>query len=191
MAFTFFYLQLAYQVRPGDAWRQQLRSLVGRPAQRMRAADKTAFYHRVTKVLLDQTPHLRRMCWDLVRAADAKAQCDEWIADLEDTSDVPEPTPLAADPAPRHVAVTLLLLTRRGSNADLALGELCDLPEPRWLERATARRLLAGIADLGFSTVVTDAVYAQPNVGSEADEQPGMTAAELDDGWDHLAQVLG
>jgi len=189
MQLTFFHIQLAFESPPDDPWRRELRELIAGLHPRQSANDKRAFYGRFTRVVAGRLPQLRRVCWDLVRTSSARSEFDEWVADLEDTSDVPGPS--RGDGEPRHQVVTFLVLATRGRNADRALGDVCDLPEEVWLTRRTIAGLIAVLPVLSYTSVAADAVYLQPGLSSPASVQPGMTAEELDVGWDHLAAVTG
>lgn len=186
MAWTFFSLQMAFESRPDDPWRRFLRNTVVSGQPRQDAEEKRQFYAEFTRVVLSELGRIKRVAWDLQRTTSAKSDFDQWVADLEDSSDVDPPDPLAAKDEPRHQVITVLVLAKRGGNADEALGEACDLPEDRWLHAASVGRLLSALPMLSYSSVYADAVYLQPGRGL-----PGMTAQELDEGWVDMALIAG
>lgn len=186
MAWTFFSLQVAFESRPDDPWRRFLRNAVVSGQPRQDPEEKRQFYAEFVRVVLPELGRLKRVAWDLKRDGNAKAEFDEWVSDLEDSSDVEPPDPLAAPHEPRHQVITVLLLAQRGGNADLALGEACDLAEHLWLRAATVGRLLSALPMLSYASVGADAVYLQPGRGL-----PGMTAQELDEGWVDMALIDG
>ncbi len=184
MAWTFFSLQMAFESRPDDTWRRHVRNAIVSGQANQDAEDKRRFYQELVPLLVGRLPQLRRVAWDLQRTASTQADFDEWVTDLEDSSDVEPPDPTAAEQEARHVVVTLLVLAAGGGNADQALGEACDFPEDRWLKRQSLARILSVVPMLSFSSVRSDAVYLQPGRGL-----PGMTAEELEEGWVDMALV--
>lgn len=186
MAWTFFSLQMAFESPPDDPWRRFLRNAVVSGQPRQDAEEKRQFYSEFVRVVLPELGRVRRVAWDLLRTDSAKADFDAWVTDLEDSSDVEPPDPHAAPGEARHQVITVLVLAKRGGNADLALGEACDLPEHRWLQAATVGRLLSALPSLSYTSVHADAVYLQPGRGL-----PGMTAQELDEGWVDMALIDG
>ncbi len=184
MARTFFNLQMAFLSPPDDELRKRVRDLIVSSDARQTADEKRIMYTRLRRIIVPALPQLQRVAWDLVRTDRAESDYQEWYADLEDVSDVPDLSANQATPTEQHTIVTVILLAERGTNADKELGDMCDIPEALWLWRSTCGRLLAGLKDLSFTSVHGDGLYLQPAPG-----QPGPTAADMDEGWDNLALV--
>ena len=84
-------------------------------------------------------------------------------------------------PKCRYGAMCHFLLPSRGRSAQL-VGERCDLPEDRWMQRGTFRTLFATIGELDFASVRAAAAYLTP--GNEA---LAFSRRELEgDGYDYL-----
>lgn len=184
MAWTFFSLQMAFESRPDDPWRRQLRNAIVSGEPNQDAEDKRRFYQELVQLLLAELPQLRRVAWDLQRTGSTQSDFDGWVSDLEDSSDVDPPDPSAGPEEARHIVLTILVLAAVGGNADQSLGQACDLPEDRWLKRQSIGQLLSALPGLSYSSVRSDAVYLQPGRGL-----PGMTEEELELGWDDMATI--
>lgn len=177
---TFFWVQLAWRSRPDDA----LRTAVGAPllaeVDELPAEELRGLWHAA----VDALGKLRwtHGAWDLVRTDSAAAEFDKWVADLEDTTDVPEwAHTRKGEP---YAVATVLVQARRDHNADLALGEACDLPEANWFERSAFDSMLDCARGLSLGSVERVAVYVQPGPGGS-----GPDAEQLLQGWDHLRTI--
>ena len=98
-----------------------------------------------------------------------EGEFEEWSSELEgalatekeELGDAPdEINRISAEK--RYVIVTLLFLLEEGSNADLTIGQRCDMPESEYFTRTTFGRLIGTIPMLNFGNVEADAVYLVP-----------------------------
>ena len=127
--------------------------------------------------------------WDLVRGAKAEEEFETWTSEIEGSlATEREEMGDAADEANRlsadkgYVLVTALALVVQGSNADLTLGDRCDIPEAQWWTRQSFARLCGTFPLLNFGQVEADAVYLAP--GNDRD---GLSMEDLrGDGYDYL-----
>ena len=136
MAKTFFGIQVVIKAFPVDSFRRQLHEIIARSSNEQSLAEKRAFWKRLTAVLDEQLPAFEYGFWDLIRGGRAEEEFEEWSSELEgalatekeELGQAPdEISRISADK--RYVIVTLTFLLEEGSNADLTLGQRCDMPE--------------------------------------------------------------
>jgi len=180
VAMTFFWVQLAWRSRHDDPARTQVGTPLTTEADEL-AADELRTHWDAALAALRALPWTHG-AWDLVRTDGAAADFDKWVADLEDTTDVPD-WALSRKGEP-HAVATVLVQARRDHNADLALGEACDLPEANWFDRSVFSGLLDCARGLSLGSVERLAVYVQPGPGGG-----GPDEAQLMQGWDHLRSI--
>lgn len=159
MGDTFFGIQLAVQSPPRDPWRQQLAERLRRWQRDLGHDDQRTLFGGLANQLREALPRCPLGFWDLVR--DGRSEFDDWQRGLEDDSAetwAPDPTGAKLD----HALVTLLFLVPGGGAADRLLGDRCDLPESRWLQRSTFAHLLETVAMLPFPQVRATGAYLTP-----------------------------
>lgn len=189
MAYTFFGIQVAVKAFFKDDFRSRLHATVARAAAEQRLNEKRTFWKQVTAVLNEAMPVFERGYWDLVREDRAEEEFETWCSEIEGSiateteelgSAPDEVNRLSAERS--YVLCTMAFLIERGSNSDLTLGEVCDLPESAYFTRATFARLIAAIPTLNFANVQSDAVYIVP--GNETD---GLSSDNLEgEGYAYL-----
>jgi hypothetical protein len=180
-SYTFFGLQVAIRNFFKDPLRASLHALIAAGGGSQSLADKRSFWKRISGALGEATPVFERGHWDLIRSGDAEKEFETWSSEIEgalatekeELGDAHDELRRAS--AERHlVLVTAMFLVDRGSNADLTLGERCDLPEAEWLTRQTFARLVATPPLLNFANVQADAVYLLPG-----NDQDGLSEDDL------------
>jgi hypothetical protein len=180
-SYSFFGLQVAIRNFFNDPLRASLHALIAEGGTAHTLAGKRSFWKRIAAALVEATPVFERGHWDLIRGGSADAEFETWSSEIEGAlaSEKEElgqtHDELHRASAERHlVLVTMMFLVDRGSNADLTLGERCDLPEAEWLTRQTFARLIATAPLLNFANVQADAVYLLPG-----NDQDGLSEDDL------------
>lgn len=189
MGYTFFGVQVAIENFRRDPLRARLHQLIADSGENQQMQQKRAFWKRFSATVNEAMPVFARGTWDLIRGGNAEAEFETWTSELEGAAATEqEELGAAADEVNRlsaeknYVLVTMLFLVEEGSNADLTLGERCDIPEADWFTRWTFARLVGAAPLLNFSNVQADAAYLVP--GNEDD---GLSEDDLaDPGYSYL-----
>lgn len=186
--YSFFGLQVLVRTTSRDPRRRALHDLLA-AARAQSLQHKRIFWQRLSGILAETTPTFERGHWDLIRGGKAQAEFDVWSAEIEGAvanageERIPAPAHGHRPWAERqHLLLTAMFLVAEGSNADLTLGERCDLPEAEWLDRSTFARLLATAPLLNFANVQSDAAYLVPGSAEHALSDDDI----LDGGYSHL-----
>jgi hypothetical protein len=193
MGATFFGIQVVIKAFPVDSFRSQLHQIIARSPSEQSLTEKRTFWKRLTAVLDEQVPAFEYGFWDLIRGGRAEAEFEEWSSELEgalatekeELGKAPdEISRISADK--RYVIVTLIFLLEEGSNADLTLGQRCDMPESEYFTRTTFGRLIGTIPILNFGNVEADAVYLVPG-----NDEDGLSDEDLHGGgYQYLRPLL-
>jgi hypothetical protein len=183
VSYSFFGVQVAIKNFLRDPLRKTLHELIAQNAETQTLLQKRAFWKKVSATLNDAMPVFERGTWDLIQGGKAEAEFETWTSELEGVlATEAEELGSAADQVNRlsadrnYVLVTLAFLVEEGSNADLTLGERCDVPERDWYTRQTFARLIATPPLLNFSNVQADAIYLVPG-----NDQDGLSEDDLGD----------
>jgi hypothetical protein len=192
VSYSFFGVQVAIKNFFRDPLRKTLHQLIADNGKTQNLQEKRAFWKKVSATLNEAMPVFERGYWDLIRGSQAEAEFETWTAELEGAlATEAEELGAAADEVTRlsadrnYVLVTMAFLVEEGSNADLTLGERCDLPERQWFTRQTLARLIATPPLLNFSNVQADAVYLVPG-----NDQDGLSADDLGDAEYNYLKIL-
>jgi hypothetical protein len=192
MGKTFFAIQVVIKAFPVDSFRRQLHEIIARSSSEQSLTEKRAFWKRLTAVLDEQVPAFEYGFWDLIRGGRAEEEFEEWSSELEGAL-ATEKEELGQAPdeinrisaEKRYVIVTLIFLLEEGSNADLTLGERCDMPESEYFTRTTFGRLIGTIPTLNFGNVEADAVYLVPG-----NDEDGLSDEDLHGGGYQYLKLL-
>lgn len=191
-SYVFFGIQIALASPAGDSARGALRKLISAHSRPQSELDKRSFWLRFSVALAHARPAYRLGHWDLIRGAPAEAEFKTWHSEIEAAAaseelafgagaekpgDAPEPG--------EYLLVTQIFLVGAGTNADLTLGERCDIHELDWHTSATYERLVNTPPLLNYTNVRADAVYLQPGRGDQ-----GLTATDLaDEAYEYLKPI--
>jgi len=175
----FFGIQVALQTPSDGTLRRQLARLLRQQSQDLDVLGQQKLFGTLGKTLQESVGATTLGFWDLQH--NGRDEYDDWVSGLEDDAAerwVADAGAVQLD----HVLVTaLFLLPSRGRSAHL-VGERCDLPESRWMQRSTFRTLFATVGELDFASVRAAAAYVTP--GNEA---LAFSRRQLeDDGYDYL-----
>jgi hypothetical protein len=77
-------------------------------------------------------------------------------------------------PEPRYMTFTMALLLAQNSPADMAMRQLCNIPQPMLWNRSTFARILQGMRIVSFASVKSDVLYLIPG-----DDAWGLTLQDL------------
>jgi hypothetical protein len=193
MGKTFFGVQVVIKAFPVDSFRGRLHEIIARSSSEQSLVEKRAFWKRVTAVLDEQVSAFENGFWDLIRGGRAEDEFEEWSSELEgavatekeELGEAPdEINRISAEK--RYVIATLIFLLEEGSNADMTLGERCDMPESEYFTRTTFGRLIGTIPMLNFANVEADAVYLIPG-----NDQDGLSDEDVHGGgYEYLKPLL-
>lgn len=183
MSGSFFGVQVAFALPLDDPVRGQLADTVRQlradpalPAQR-------AGWTRAAGLLGQAISFAVLGSWDLIRDGGG-GEYEDWASGIEAMADWP-----AEDfgSGGSLLLVSQIFLAGTGSNADLRLGELCDLPEASWHRRDTYRKLFAAPPSLNFTNLLGSGLFLAPRP-----DQPGFTQEVLTgEGFEYLHRVAG
>ena len=178
---TFFGLQLALDLPRGHRLRAQLARLVRdiRAAAGQPPAMLRPLWTQWSDALIAAVPSATLATWDLIRDRGA-AEYEDWASGLEAMATWPE-----ADfgRGGTLLLATTIILVAADSNADRTLGDLCDLPEAQWHQRATYRRLAAAPPQLNGTNVLGCGCYLAPHPEQATGFAPEVLAGE---GFEYL-----
>lgn len=181
MSLTFFGIQLAFDFQRQPTLRRELHELIAGATAHQTLYETRDFWSKIFDRALDSVRFGERGTWDLVRDGRAKAEFESWTSEIEALASDDE----ATQGEGRFVLLTTAFLVARHSNADLTLGERCDVPETSYFDRLTFRRLYGAIPALNFANVRSHAVYLVPGGG-----RAGISEAELDgEGYEYLDRL--
>jgi len=192
-SYSFFGIQLALTDFQRDRVRSRLHELIAENANAQKFFEKRIFWKRLCAIINEALPAFELGYWDLVRGDKAEEEFEAWSSEIEGAlASEAEELGGAADEMNRfsadrrYVLVTLMFLVGEGSNADLTLGERCDIPEDDWFKRETFTRLIGTPPLLNFANVRADAVYLLP--GSDED---GLSEFDLaTEAYAHLKPLV-
>ncbi len=189
MTTSFFGLQLALALPPTHALRPQLSAVVFASQTASSLIAQRNCWSQAARLVSGALTTATRGTWDLIRLR-ADEQYEEWASGLEAMANWPASAfgdDRSGDDSSdqREVLVTFIFLVQGGSNADLTLGDACDLPESEWHQRETYRRLLAIPPTLNFTGVLGSGLYLAPRP-----DQPGFSSAVLTgEGFEYLDPI--
>jgi hypothetical protein len=192
-AYTFFGIQIALTNFRQDRVRSKLHALIAANTNAQVLVEKRAFWKKICATINEALPAFELGYWDLVRGDKAEKEFESWSSEIEGAlATEQEELGKAADEMNRfsaerqYVLVTLMFLVGEGTNADLTLGERCDIPEKDWQTRQTYARLVATPPLLNFANVRADAVYLLPG-----NDEDGLSEFDLaDEAYKHLKPLL-
>jgi len=167
-----------------------LRSLVVDHPERSGFHDKWSLYRRATEIVGGQVDCVEKMCWDYFDD-DTRALSDHdmWVKGMTTEEGARTEPSGEADPyrgSPRYMTVTISFLVVFGSPSDIALAELCNIPQADLWKRATLRRILNGLGAVSFASVKSDVLYVIPG-----DTGWGLTLDDLAQSkFDYLRPVV-
>ena len=178
MKLTIFAFEIAARYEPHGRLHQSLHRLVTTHPAQDTLQQKWYFYRQVTSELLVGLPLCERGCWDYFED-DARARKDYemWVNGMV-TEEGSRKEPSGDDPyrgGPRYMTFTMAFLMVHGSGVDLAMRNICQIPEPQLWHRATFQRILQGaFGVLNFASIQSDVAYLIPR-----DPGWGLTADDM------------
>jgi hypothetical protein len=175
----FFGIQIALQAPANGTLRRQLARLLRQQSQDLDVLGQRTLFGMLGNTLREGVDVATLGFWDL--QPNGRAEYDDWVRGLEDDAAERWVADTAAVRLDHALVTMLFLLPSRGRSARL-VGERCDLPEDRWMQRGTFRTLFATVGELDFASVRAAAAYLTP--GNEA---LAFSRRELEgDGYDYL-----
>lgn len=155
-----------------------LAELIRSAPERMSLQGKWVQYQSASQVLCDNLAHVERGCWDYFND-DARALKDYemWTDGMLTEEGVRRDPSGASDPYrgdPRYLTFTMALLIQQETPSDQTMLAVCDIPEADLWRRRTFARILRGMAQVSFASVVSDVMYLIPR-----DDPWGLTQQDL------------
>lgn len=178
----FFGVQVAIHSPPDDPWRERLLAQLRGATHDLQLADVPAGLQALARLLGAAVPQLELGFWDLVPRGDAEFQ--EWTQGIEDDSADPWVADATGARSNLVLVSAMFLVPPFGRNARL-LGERCDLPEGRWMQRQTFATLFATIGELDPASLQSHAIYVTPGGRHLAFSRRELTG----DGYDYLLPI--
>ena len=176
---SLFALQIFFPLEPGDTLRGDLHQAIRVSPSTASFAQKRRFYDQLVARLLPEADRFVRGTWDYTDSTgEAEREFAKWCSgipsDAQQRREAAEARALQGDAGQRYGFVTLVFVFLRGESADERFERLAMLPPDRLWRRETFRRFLAGLRQLDFTAVHSDALFVCPG----ADEL-GFTEEEL------------
>ncbi len=157
---------------------RQLSRAVTENSLRMTYGDKWQRYCFASNLLLQNAPLWHRGCWDFFDDSDrAEKDFHMWVQGMLTREGARTEPSGSADPyrrEPRYLTFTMAAVLVAGSDCHNAIQALCKMPEDVLWQRSTFARILNGVRNLNFASVVKDTMYLIPG-----DLGWGLTAADL------------
>ncbi len=165
MKHSIFALEVCAKFEPGGRLHNELRRHVTTQPANTTLQQKWQFYQFVIGELVFALPLVDRGCWDYFDD-DARAlrDYDQWVAGMV-TEEGARPQPSGDDPyrgSGRYLTFTMAFLLANGSPTDLAVRQLCQIPENELWHRSTFHRILSGLGVLNFASIKSDVAYLIP-----------------------------
>jgi hypothetical protein len=162
---SIFALEVCAKFEPGGRLHTELRNAVANHAPNASLQQKWLFYRHCVNELLMAVPLFERGCWDYFDN-DQRSREDyaQWVAGMV-TEEGARSQPLGDDPyrgETRYLTFTMAFLLVQNSPTDLALRQLCNIPESQLWHRATFHRILSGLGVLNFASIQSDVAYLIP-----------------------------
>lgn len=165
MKHSIFAFEICARFEPGGRLHESLRALVTGAEPNPSLQAKWLYYKRVVDELLVALPLFTRGCWDYFDDDKrAKTDYDMWVGGMM-TEEGARPAPSGDDPyrgSARYLTWTMAFLMVNDSPTDLAIRELCNVPEAALWRRVTFDTILRGLGRLNFASIKSDVSYLIP-----------------------------
>ncbi|MGC4087621.1 MAG: hypothetical protein QM756_06950 [Polyangiaceae bacterium] len=160
---TIFAMELCARLDADGALQRHLRDATVVDVGSMSAGAKWNYYHRVTQLLLYNLHAAERGCWDYFDDHD-KAHTDfaMWTKGMTTAEGERAGSRPVTLEEPRYLTFTMAFLLLKDSPSDLALRQLCNVPEQRLWERAVFAHILKNFSWVSFASVQSDVSYLIP-----------------------------
>lgn len=178
MKFSVFAFEICARYEPHGRLHQSLHRLLTTHPANANLQQKWLFHRNAIAELLVAVPSFERGCWDYFDD-DARARRDyeQWVNGML-TEEGARKEPSGDDPyrgGPRYLTYTMAFLLVNGSEVDLGIRRVCDIPEPQLWHRASFHRILDGLYRvLNFASIQSDVAYLIPR-----DTGWGLTSDDL------------
>lgn len=171
-------LEVCARFQPDQRLHGALRHLITTHPANATHQQKWQFYVQAAEELKAAISLVDRGCWDYFDD-DTRAQADyeQWVKGMTTEEGARTEPSGASDPYrgdPRWLTFTMVFLIVQGSACDLAIRELCRVPDGHLWKRETFWRILSGIKLLNFAMIKSDCAYLIPR-----DNGWGLTQQDL------------
>ncbi len=183
MTTTFFGVQIALKLAFEHPLRAELADLATDSRTSTSLIAQRVCWTRIAAALEGAEKLATFGTWDLIRKT-GQNDYEEWASGLEAMAGWPMDD---FGTNGSHLLVSIIFLVVGGSNADLTLGDQCDLPERDWQRRATYAQLFAVPPMLNFTNVLGSGFYIAPR----PDHAGFSTAVLTGEGFEYLAPITG
>jgi hypothetical protein len=160
---TFFGVQAVLDLPQRHPIRERLARCVRSMRKSMDQHERRAAWLQVASVITSTLPMFVLGHWDFIRGRGAK-EFAVWSGELESMAGWADQDFHGDEQVPDDLLlVTVMFQIAAGSNADIALGDRCDLPEAQWNRRKTYGSMIGGMSQLNHCGIVSSALYVAPN----------------------------
>ena len=160
---TFFGVQAVLDLPQRHLIRERLARCVKSMRKGQNQHEQRAAWLQVASVMTATLPMLVLGHWDFIRGRGAK-EFTAWSGELESMAGWADQDFHGDEQVPDDLLlVTAMFQVVADSNADIALGDRCDLPEAQWNRRSTYGSMIGGMSQLNHLGVVSSALYVAPN----------------------------
>lgn len=177
MLHSYLALEICSKYEPGGRLHSNLHGMLRNHPANATLHQKWTFYRGVAEEILVSLSLVERGCWDYYDDdARARADYDQWVNGMV-TEEGARHAPSGSDPYrgdPRYMTFTMAFLMVKDSPCDLAIRDVCNIPEAHLWKRDTFRRILLGLRALNFSSIKSDVAYLIPR-----DDGWGLTQQDL------------
>ena len=181
MTTTFFGVQVALKLAFEHPLRARLAELVMESRNSTSLIAQRTCWAHIAAALQDAEEFTDFGTWDLIRST-GQNDYEEWASGLEAMAGWPIDD---FGTNGSHLLVSIIFLVAGGSNADLTLGDQCDIPERHWQRRATYAQLFGVPPMLNFTNVFGSGFYVAPRP-----DHAGFSAAVLTgEGFEYLDRI--
>lgn len=178
MLHSIFAFEICARFEPNAPLHDGLRHLILQHPANATLQQKWQFYRRVTEQLQASVHLFERGCWDYFdNDARALADYDQWVGGMV-SEEGARTAPSGDDPyrgGARYMTFTMAFLLVQNSPTDLALRQVCEIPDSQLWQRSTFHRILGGLSVLNFASIKSDCAYLIPR-----DTGWGLTAEDLE-----------
>jgi hypothetical protein len=175
---SIFAVEVCARLVPESPLRAALAEVVASAPERMTLHQKWEQYQRAAQLVVENLGHVERGCWDYFND-DARARKDfaMWSDGMLTEEGVRLGPSGRVDPyrgEPRFLTFTMALLIVQNTPTDRLMLEICRIPEATLWYRESFARILRGMAQMSFASVVSDVMYLLPR-----DDDWALTAQDL------------
>ena len=177
MLHSYLAFEICAKFEPNGRLHTNLHGLLRNHPANATLQQKWQFYAAAAHEIATSFALVDRGCWDYYDDNErALADYDQWVNGMV-TEEGARNQPSGGDPyrgEPRYLTFTMAFLIVRDSPCDLAIRQLCEIPDDMLWHRTSFLRILGGMRMLNFASIKSDCAYLIPR-----DNGWGLTQQDL------------